>query len=223
MVAGAAHAAEWNANVAAASDYIVRGLTRSLKGAAVQGSIGLQGEKHWAAGIWASSVELYEGAGRHAEIDYFLSGELPLSRDWRLGGYATRYEFTGDSAFFSYDYTDLAVSLSFQDMITASVAWSPDYSYYSRWGPVYDATMLSYEVSARYPVTRHVQLVAGIGHTDLGSREHDYEFWSGGGEISWRRLSLSLSYVSSDRDAEWLFRDLAARDAWVATISFRIR
>lgn len=222
IVAGTAHAAEWNANVAVASDYIVRGLTRSLKSAVVQGSISLQGEQPWAAGVWASSVELYEGAGHHAEVDYFLAGELSLSRDWRLGGQATHYDFTGESGSFSYDYTELAASLSYQDMITASVAWSPDHSYFARWGPVYDATMLSYELSARHPVSRHVQLAAGVGHTDLGSSGRAYNFWSGGGEISWERVSLSLSYVSSDKDAKRLFRDLAARDAWVATISFRI-
>lgn len=222
MIAVTAHAAEWNANVAVASDYIVRGLTRSLRGAALQGSIGVEGEKHWAAGVWASSVELYEGAERHAEVDYYLSGELPLARDWRLGGQATRYEFTGESAFFSHDYSDLAVSLSFQDTVTASLAWSPDYSYYARWGPVSDATMMSYELSVRHSVNRHVQLVAGIGHTDFGSRGRAYDFWSGGAEVSWDRLSLSLSYVSSDADARRLFDDLAARDSWVATISFRL-
>ena len=223
MVAGTAHAADWNANVAVASDYIVRGLTRSLKGAAVQGSISLQGEQPWAVGVWASSVELFEGAGHQAEVDYFAAGEVPLSRDWRLGGQATHYDFTGESSSFSYDYTELTASLSYQDTITASVAWSPEYSYFARWGPVYDATMLSYELSARHPVNRHLQLVAGVGHTDLGSAGRAYNFWSGGGEVSWERISLSLSYVSSDKDATRLFRDRAARDAWVATISFRIR
>jgi len=222
LLAGGAHAAEWHANVAVASDYMVRGLTRSLNGAAIQGSIGLQGEQHWAAGVWASSVELYEGAGRHAEVDYYLSGELPLSRDWRLGGLASRYEFTGESTYFSYDYTEFSVFLSFQDAVTASIAWSPDYSYYAGSGPVLGETMLSYELSAKYPVSRHVQLVAGVGHADFGSMGRAYEFWSGGGVVSWERLSLNLSYVSSDRDAKRLFRDLAARDAWVATISFRI-
>jgi uncharacterized protein (TIGR02001 family) len=222
MVIGTAHAAEWNANLAMASDYIVRGLTRSLNGAAVQGNIGVQGEKHWAAGVWASSVELHKGAGRHAELDYYLSGELALSRDWRLGGQATRYEFSGDSAF-SYDYTDLALSLSFQDTVTATLAWSPDYSYSPRGGRVADATMMTYELSARHPVSRHVQLAGGVGRVDLGSRGYVYDFWSGGAEVSWERLSLSLSYVNSDAQAKRLFRDLAAQDAWVATISFRIR
>ena len=220
---GSAQAAEWNANVAVASDYIVRGLTRSLEAAAVQGSVGLQGEQHWAAGVWASSVELYDGAGRHAEVDYYLSGELPLSRDWRLSGQATRYEFTGESASFSYDYTEFAVSLTYYDTITASVAWSPDYSYtyYAR-SLVSDATTVSYELSARHPISRHVQLVAGIGRMDLGAPGRAYDFWSGGAEVSWQRLGLSLSYVSSDGDAKRLFQGLAARDAWVATVSFRI-
>lgn len=223
LIAGTAHAAEWNANVAVASDYIVRGLTRSRKSAVVQGSISLQGEQPWAAGVWASSVELFDGAGRHAEVDYFLAGELPLSRDWRLGGQATHYDFTGESSSFSYDYTEFTASLSYQDTITASVAWSPEYSYFAGWGPVYDETMVSYELSARHPVNRYLQLVAGVGHTDLGLPGRAYNFWSGGGEVSWERVSLSLSYVSSDTDAVRLFRDRAARDAWVATISFRIR
>jgi uncharacterized protein (TIGR02001 family) len=222
-LAGTVQAAEWNANVSAASDYIVRGMTRSLNSAVIQGSIALQGERSWATGVWASSVELYEGAGQHAEVDYFLTGELPLSRDWRLGGQATRYEFTGESRYFSYDYTDVALSLSFQDTLTASVAWSPDYSYFGRYGPVPDATMVSYELFARYPLGRYVQMTAGVGRTELGSRDDAYNFWSGGGEIAWERLSLSFSYVSTNGAARHLFGDLAAQNAWVATLSFRLR
>lgn len=223
IIAGTAQAAEWNANVAMASDYIVRGLTRSLESTVVQGSLSLQGDQAWGAGLWASSVEIYEGAGRHAEVDYFLTGELPLSPDWRLGGQVTRYEFTGESTRFAYDYTDLSVSLSFQDTITAAVAWSPDYSYFSEWGPTSDTTMLSYELFARYPVNRYLRLVAGVGHTELGARGQGYEFWNGGAEISWQRLSLTLSYMSSDGEAERLFPNLAVQDAWVATLSFRLR
>jgi uncharacterized protein (TIGR02001 family) len=222
VVSGTAQAAEWNANVAVASDYIVRGLTRSLNEAAIQGSIALHGEQPWAAGVWVTSTELYEGAGRHAEIDYFVSGEVPLSRDWRLGGQVTRYEFTGEYAF-SYDYTDFAMSLTFQDTITASVTWSPDYSYYTRYGPVSDDTMVSYELFARHPINRHWQLMAGVGRTEFGSREREYDFWSCGGQFSWERLGVSLSYVTSDTDTKRLFQDLAARDAWVVTISFRLR
>ena len=223
IVAGSAHAAEWNANVAVASNYIVRGLTRSLDHPAVQGSIGVQGEKHWAAGLWASSVELYEGAGRHGEIDYYLSGELPLSRDWRLNGQVTRYEFIAETTLFPYDYTEAAGSVSFQDTITATVAWSPDYPYYTRLGPVSGERVMSYELSARYPINRHVQVLAGVGHTDFDSQGRAYNYWSGGSEVSWDRFSLSVSYVSSDGDARRLFRDLATQDAWVATFSFRIR
>lgn len=222
LIAGTAQAAEWNANVTMASDYIVRGLTRSREGAAVQGSISLQGDRPWAAGIWASSVEMYERADRNAEVDYFLSGEVPLSPDWRLGGQATRYEFSDEPSYFSYDYTELAVSLSFQDTVTATVAWSPDYSYHSRWDSASEATV-SYELFARYPVNRYVRLVAGVGHTELGSDGLGYEFWSGGGEVSWQRLSASLSYVSSGGDARRLFQERAVQDAWVATLSFRLR
>lgn len=223
IVAGSAHAAEWNANVALASDYIVRGLTRSLASPAIQGSIGIQGDKHWAAGIWASSVELYDGAGRHAEVDYYLAGELPLSRDWRLNGQVTRYEFNGETTIFPYDYTEVAGSLSFQDTITATVAWSPDYSYYTRLGPVAGERLMSYELSGRYPINRYMQLMAGAGHTDFDSPGRAYNYWSGGGEATWDRFSLSVSYISSDSDARRLFQDVAAQNTWVATFSFRIR
>lgn len=229
-------AAEWNASLGLTSDYIVRGLTRSQHDGAVQGNVSLQGEQPWTAGIWASSVTLYDGGPRHAEVDYFLAGELPLSNDWQLGGQATRYQFIGGSSAVSYDYSELALSLSFQDTITASVSWSPDYTYvysypghsgysgsgYSGGIAAATDTSVSYELTARHPLSRHVLAVAGVGHTELGDPDRAYSFWSGGAEISWDRVALNLSYLSSDNDARRLFRNLASQNVWVATLSVRL-
>ena len=222
-----AAAAEWDASLGLTSDYLVRGLTRSQHDGALQGGVSLQGEESWTAGIWASSVTLQQGGPRHAEIDYFISGELPVSQDWRLGGQATRYQFAGASSAASYDYTEVALSLSYQDAITASVAWSPDYTYYYSYYPAMFAaatdTAISYELFAKHPLSRSILAVAGVGRSELGGPDRAYNFWSGGAEISWDRVALSLSYMSSDGDARRLFRDLAARNAWVATISVRLR
>ena len=226
LVSTSAHAAEWNASVGMTSDYIVRGRSRSLNEGAIQGSVSLQGENPWTAGVWASSVKLYEGAPRQAELDYFLAGELPISRDFRLNGQATYYQFVGGSTAFSYDYTELAVSLSFQDTLSASVTWSPDYGYYRAnysGGSMVTDTAVSYELSARHPLNRYVLAFAGVGHADLGERDREYNFWSGGAEVSWDRYGVSLTYVDSDSDAQRLFRSLASRNAWIATLSVRLR
>jgi len=216
-------AAEWSAHAAATSNYLSRGLTRSRNSGAFQLNIGLQDQRGWAAGVWASTIELYEGAGREVELDYYIAGDWALSRDWRANAQLTRYEFTGDLRAMSYDYTEAAVALSFRDSLSAAIAISPDYSSYSYWGYAKESTMVSYELLARRPVNRLLQLTAGVGRSELGGDAGGgYWYWNGGGALAWDRVNISLSYVTSDGTARRLFRQAAARDAWIATIAFRL-
>jgi uncharacterized protein (TIGR02001 family) len=222
LAGGSASAADVDAGVAFATNYVVHGLSRSWNEGALQGHVALVGERGWSAGLWASSVELYPG-GPDSEVDYYLAGRWSPSRDWALSTRLTRYSFQGPTSF-SYDYTEVTASASFRERLTATIAYSPDHSFYSAQGVGIDEPALALEASVRQPLTRRINLMAGIGQRRLGAPvDGGYWYWSGGGEIAWQRLSLNLSYLGADRRAERLFYGLVPEEAWVATLAFRVR
>jgi uncharacterized protein (TIGR02001 family) len=219
---GSASAAELDASVAFSTNYVVHGLSRSWNQGALQGHVALVGERGWSAGIWGSSVELYPG-GPDAELDYYLAGRWAPNRDWALATRLTRYEFQGPTSF-SYDYTEVSASATFRERLTATVAYSPDHSFFSGQGRGLDEPALTLEASVRQPLTRRLHLMAGVGQRRLGAPvDGTYWYWSGGGEVAWQRLSLNLSYLGADHRADRLFYGLVPEEAWVATLAFRVR
>jgi uncharacterized protein (TIGR02001 family) len=221
LAGGSASAADLDASVAFATNYVVHGLSRSWNQGALQGHVALVGERGWSVGIWSSSVELYPG-GPDTEVDYYLASRWAPSRDWVLHTRVTRYEFQGPTAF-SYNYTEIAAGASFRERLTATVAYSPDHSFYSSEGAGLDEPALALEASVRQPLTRRLHLMAGVGQRRLGAPvDGAYWYWSGGGEVAWRRVSLNLSYLGADRRADRLFYGLVPEDAWVATLAFRV-
>jgi uncharacterized protein (TIGR02001 family) len=219
-----AGAGELTGSLALSSDYIVHGLRRSAGEPALQAHLGWLGDRGWSAGIWASTIELHPGTGPRRELDFYIAAQAQLSRDWRLSGRLTHYEFHKDSYFLSYDYTELAGTASFRDALFFSIAAVPNYSFYSiTRGAARDRLALTYELSARHPLSRQLQLTAGLGRADLRDLfGTSYWYWSGGAELAWKRLSLGVSYVGTDSSADRLFGHDLTGNTWVATAALRL-
>jgi uncharacterized protein (TIGR02001 family) len=214
-----AAAGEWTGSLALTSDYRVHGLQRSAGAPAAQAHLGFIGERGWSAGAWASTMELHTSSGPSQELDFYAAAYSQLSRDWRIAGLLTHYEFLNDS----YDYTEIAATASFRDALSVTVAAAPQYSFYGNGYAARDRTAVNYEVSGRHSLSRHVQLTAGIGYSDLQdlfSASHWY--WSGGAELGLRHLSLGLSYIGTDSTAKSLFGPKLAGNALIATLAYRL-
>lgn len=225
LVANPAPAGDWDLSVAVSSNYLVHGRTRSSNEPALQGHLGTSSDRGWSVGVWASSVKLHPGPGPREEIDLYIAKDWQLARDWRVGSQLTRYEFRGDAPYLSYDYTELAASISFRDAVSASVALAPDYSAYSSsLGLARRRVLMTWELSGRHAVNRQLQLTAGIGRADLEDLfGAAYWYWSGGGELAWRRFSLGVSYIGADDTARRLFGSPQAGNTWVGTVAYRVR
>jgi uncharacterized protein (TIGR02001 family) len=218
-----ATASDWHASVGVASNYLMRGLTRSSNGPAIQAHLGWTSDTRWSAGVWASTVEYRRAASPHQEFDFYVARAWQPARDWRLSAQLTRYESQGDSGLLPYDYTEVRAAVAFRDALSVSLALTPDYSFYSSRGLARDRMATISELTGQLPVSRNVRLTAGIGHSAL---EHpfgrSYWFWSAGTDMSWRRLSLAVSYVGADGTAERLFGNHAVGNDWVATLALRV-
>jgi uncharacterized protein (TIGR02001 family) len=222
LISQSTTAGEWTSSIALTSDYRFHGLQRSAGDPAAQAHLGFIGDRGWSAGAWASTVHLHPGPGPREELDFYAAAYLQLSRDWRIAGQLTHYEFLND-ADLSYDYTEIAATASFRDALSATVAAIPQYSFYSNGYAARDRMALNYEVSGRRPLSRNLQVTAGIGYSDL----HDlfgasHWYWSTGAQVDSRRLSLGLSYIGTDSTAKQLFGPELAGNAWVATLAYRV-
>jgi uncharacterized protein (TIGR02001 family) len=215
----------FNIDLAASSDYVVHGITRSQGRPIVQAQLGWTGESGLMVGTWLATIDLNPGPGPRSEIDPFIAKRWLVSRDWSLRTDATRYMFRPSFQWASYDYTELRAALSYRDLVDVAMSWSPDYTTYSpTLGFAANRTMLTYEASAHFPATRWLGLNAGIGRRDLQDVfGHSYWYWSAGTEATFQRLSFALTYIGSSYQARELYSAEYAGNRVVATLGFRVR
>jgi uncharacterized protein (TIGR02001 family) len=214
----------FNIDVAASSDYVVHGITRSQGEPIVQAQLAWTGESGWMAGAWLAAIDLNPGPGPDKEIDPFLARRWLVSRDWALRTDVTRYMFRPNLAYLSYDYTEMRGALSYRDLLDLAVAWSPDYSGYSARGLASSRTMLTYEASAHFPAKRWLALNAGVGRRDLQEAfGTSYWYWSAGTEATFQRFSFALTYIGSSHQARELYTSEYAGNRLVATLGLRLR
>jgi len=210
-------------DVAASSDYVVYGITRSHARPIGQAQLAWTTESGWTAGTWISSLG-FEGEGPRFEIDPYIGKRWVLARDWSLRMDLSRYLFRPANGWVSYDYTELRSAASYRDMLELAVAYSPDYSVHSSRGLARDQAALVYEASARFPATRWLSLNAGAGHRDLRSAfGTGYWYWSAGAETAFHRLSFALTYIGTSATARYLYGSEYAGDRLVATAALRLR
>ena len=213
----------WSASVAVASDYVAHGLTRSQGDSVLQARVGLTRESGWSASVGASTLNLSAGPSVTREVNFYIGKSWDLSRDWDLSASAAYYAFARNSPRFPYDYSEAKLSLSYRGLLRASVSVSPDYSIFARGVPAREFTTLTSEIVANYPLTRALQLTAGVGYYDLSDGiGNGYFFWSAGATAQYQRVSLALTYVGTDSRSKRLFSQSFASDHWVVSAALRL-
>lgn len=214
----------FNVDVAASSDYVVHGITRSQGEPIVQAQLGWTGESGFMAGAWLATINLNRGPGPTQEIDPFVAKRWLVGRDWSLRTDATRYMFRPKPEYASYDYTELRAAMSYRDVLDFAIAWSPDYTGYASTGPAINRTMLTYEASAHFPATRWLGLNAGVGQRNLQDAFGvKYWYWSAGAEAAVSRFSFAVTYIGSSYEARELYTSDYAGNRVVATLGLRLR
>jgi uncharacterized protein (TIGR02001 family) len=214
----------FDVDVAVSSDYVVHGITRSQGKPVVQAQVGWSGESGWMLGTWLSTMDLNPGRGPNRVFDPYVAKRWLLGRDWALRTDLTRYMFRPSIDRVPYDYTELRGALTFRDVFDVALSWSPDYSGYSWLGPASHRTMLTYEASGHFPVSRWLGVNAGIGRRDLEEVfGTSYWYWSAGTEATFQRWSLALTYIGSSYEARTLYTPEYAGKRLVATVSMRVR
>jgi uncharacterized protein (TIGR02001 family) len=219
-----AYGQQMYATAGATTDYVVRGLTRTRGDAALQADAGLVTARGTSVGAWASTVDLNPGAGASSEFAAYLAQRLSIDMDLAVDLRVARYLYPGDIDPYPYDYTEIRAGIVFRDAFELAVAYSPDWSTFSRTGGfARGQPALWVEGSASWPIGPHASLTGGAGYADV--REHtgeDYVYYSAGVELRWLRLTAGLSLVGTDAAGERLFGPTRAGDRIVASLIWRI-
>ena len=195
--------------VGIASDEVFRGLTQSDNQASPQVDLHytLSG---WYAGL--SAVGVRRGADRSAGAGLiaYLGYHRRFDDDWGASVVLRYYDYPGYELRNYYNYEEAALSVSWRDLIVATVMASPNVFFIDLYGNSGRGPAYTYELGGRYPLPQAFSLNAGVGFYDL-SRQigTGYAYWSGGISKQWRSLNFDVRYVGTDSTARQHFEHFA--------------
>jgi uncharacterized protein (TIGR02001 family) len=204
-----------SATLTGVSDYRFRGLSLSGRDPALQGSLEVEHETGFYAGVWGSTIS--ELAGAHTEVDIYggWRGEMgSLGLDAGVTGYlypgghgVDYYELTGSA---SYAYGPAELKLG--------IAYAPKQANLGKDDSVYVYSQAKLAIPAT-PVT----LVAQVGREEgaLEGVDGTKWDWSLGAQVVKDRFTLGLSYVDTNTD-RLLDPDKVAHAGVVLSLSISI-
>jgi len=223
LMPGSISAAEiWGESLAATSDYLVRGVSRSNQHGALQADVHVASESGFIGGIFASSVQFDSGDTRNAEVSAFAGFSPQQSGSWRTKLIASYYGYLWNDSGSQYNYAELTFETAYDNWLGFDVVYSPDAPRYLPYRGLTGVNSTSAEFNLRTPWRRHFAASAGAGVSEFGGQGgRGYAYWSVGGVADFSPCSISLFFVDTDANAKKLFYSAAAHDQWTATVIWR--
>lgn len=120
-----------NGLVGITSDYVFRGRSQTRGDPAWQAGLGYEHSSGAFGGVWASRVDFDPRRDHELEIDYVVGAGSDLHRDWWGEIALRRYTYPQSPDPLDYDYTEVAGTLRFRDLLSLNVAYSPGWSGYT--------------------------------------------------------------------------------------------
>src|SRR5690606_38869666 len=214
------HAQDWGGSIAAVSDYVTRGLSQTRGDPSLQAGVHRTFPHGWSLGAGAATVDLGDWIDANYELNLNVARTWTLGERWSAQLSYTRYIYPDERG--DHDYGELAGSLSYHDLLTATIAYFPHVSVYSRVTTAWSAEALAIELSALQPVSERWSLLGGMGYYELPDPfRKGYLFWSLGLAFSWNALQLDLLRIDTDRTARQLFGTDRAGSRWSAALMWK--
>jgi uncharacterized protein (TIGR02001 family) len=212
----------WGGSVAVASDYIVRGVSRSNDQAALQLDLHYVNSSGFLAGVFASNTQIDPDAPRDVELDAFVGFQWTVDGNWHAKIMASHYAYPWNQQGSGYDYDELNLDVAFQGWLDLSLVYSPDAPIYVEDRGLIGVTSKSAEVDVERPLLGKLSGTAGIGYSYYGGpTSTGYTYWSVGAAYDFAPVSLVLSYVDTSAGAKALFYNDAIGRRWVGTVIWR--
>jgi uncharacterized protein (TIGR02001 family) len=192
-----------------ASDEVFRGLTQSDNQASPQADL------HYTLSGWyggVSAVGVRRGGDESAGVGLigYLGYQQRFGDDWSASIAARHYDYPGYRQRNYYDYDEAAVSVSWRELIVATVMASPNVFFIDFYGHNGRGLAYTYELGGRYPLPQGFCLNAGVGYYNLDRQiGTGYTYWSAGISKQWRSLNFDVRYVGTDDTAREHFEQFA--------------
>jgi len=218
VASGPVFAGELSGDVGVVSDYVFRGVSQSDENPTVQAGLTFTFDSGFYVGTWASQVDFNSEAD--FELDLFAGYGFTLSDDIAADIQVLRYVYPDEGAL---NYYELIGSLTFNDVLTTTLAYSDD---------IYNAGVDGYYASISYDVglPNEFTLSPQLGYTHFASgvffsedgittRGESYTDYSLALSRDFGPVSASLAYHDTDNAGEGLFGTLADSRA-VLSVSY---
>ncbi len=189
------NAAEVEANVALATDYVFRGFSQTMEDPAISGGFDYAFDNGFSIGTWASNVDFGDDAS--TEIDLYAGYGFDLSGDTTLDLTYVYYVYPGETD--SLNYSEFQASVSFSNNISLGLIYSPDY-----FGSDDSAIVLNADYSTALSDQFGLDLHVGYSDADsddfFAAGEDSYIDYSAAITTSTAGVDLALTYYGTDLD-----------------------
>ncbi|HEY2679256.1 MAG TPA: TorF family putative porin [Steroidobacteraceae bacterium] len=216
---------EWGGSVALASDYLVRGISRTSNQAALQLDLHYANPDGFIAGAFASNSRIDPGDPVDVELSAFIGYAWNVAADWRAKITASHYAYPWNQEGSNYNYDELDFDAAYRGWLHFGLNYSPNSPRYVASAPyqrLIAVTEKAAEVNAQRPIVGRLSATAGIGYSTLsGPESGGYTYWSVGAAYDWRSLTLAASYVNTSSEAKALFYNAAAAGRFTGTVIWR--
>jgi uncharacterized protein (TIGR02001 family) len=209
----------WSASATLASDYVWRGVSQSQEDFALQGDLTFEHESGIFGGVWGSSVDFTpeyiapeDEDDAKLEIDLNIGYGFDISDNLSGDIQVVRYMYPGTAEGIDYDYNELLGSLTFNEMITATVGYTNDV-----FATEEDGFYVGLSGSYGLPWW-DLSLDGEVGYFTLDNfvvDEHDdvsdlkYAHYSIGLSKEFGPISASLAWASADDDGVDFYQEIA--------------
>jgi uncharacterized protein (TIGR02001 family) len=224
LLPGRAYAADeaWTASAELTSDYILRGVSQTYTGVALQLGGNYQAANGMFIGAWASNVDPYPFGAASVELDTYAGFAWPLTEDLTTQATYTHYTYLDDPRPIHYAFDEVAVSLKYLDRAALTVSWQPNATSYSSLGLARNRSLVAYEASGRLPLPHGLALAAGVGYYDL----HELfrvGYVAGSVGVVWigRRLEVDVARYMAGRAVGRLYEEASADGSIVVSVIAR--
>lgn len=215
---------EWGGSVALASDYFVRGISRTSNNAALQLELHYSNPNGLVAGLFASNTQIDRNEPKDAEVSAFLGFVWNFDEAWRARILASHYAYPWNRAGSHYNYDELDLDISYQRWLHFDLGYSPNSPRFLGfpYPGLIGVTEKSAEVSAQRQIIGKLSLTAGVGYSFLdGPESGGYVYGSGGLAYDFKSLTVVVAYVKTSAEAKALFYNDAATGQWTGTLIWR--
>ena len=200
-----------------ATDYMFRGVSQTMSGAALQGELGVEADNGWYGYVWASNVDFTDSStdddGCSVEIDLHAGYSRSVNDKLTVSVAASAYVFPNTKPGFDYNYEELHGALSINDRHSLTIGYSDNVFGSS-------STGVFYAGSTGFDLSTQLNFGIELGHYDLEDGydiSYSYAVLSLAGEL--KSIDWQLSYFTTSDEIEEIFYKSTVSDRLVLALT----